>query len=172
MTLKKKIVLIGQSGVGKTSLVNQFVNESFSDNYLTTVGVSIKKKNLRLNDQNISLIIWDIAGDLSAGTTYDNYIKGAAGILLVADGTNSSSIDYAISKERANHPSISDIPKILIMNKSDLEEEWKADLHEISDIKTFKTSAKTNHNVEKAFEAISTLIIADTNKFLWIQIIK
>ncbi len=164
MTLKKKIVLIGQSGVGKTSLVQQYVSESFSDNYLTTVGVSIKKKSLILDNQNISLIIWDLAGDLNYGSTYDNYIRGASGVLLVADGTNTSSVEYATSERRINHPSIQGIPKLLLLNKCDLKPEWRSNINDTSGIKSLLTSAKTNENVANAFEGLCSLILTGQKK--------
>ena len=85
----KKVCLVGDFAVGKTSLVARFVNHTFSDRYLTTVGVSIKTKIIeRAPVGKLKLIIWDIAGEDKFSRAAERYLHGAHGLLVVADGTH------------------------------------------------------------------------------------
>ena len=81
--ISKKIVLLGNESVGKTSLVKQYVHSIFSDEYLTTIGIKISKKQIELAEHRVKLMIWDVAGDLLDQSLYDAYLKGAHGFILV-----------------------------------------------------------------------------------------
>jgi small GTP-binding protein len=85
--IQKKVCLLGTSGVGKTSLVAQFVHSMFSDKYLTTVGVKIDKKSMAVDGTEVTLVIWDLAGDDDFQRLQISYLRGTSGYLLVADGT-------------------------------------------------------------------------------------
>lgn len=97
--LQKKICMLGFFGVGKTSLVRRYVSSVFSDTYLTTVGVKIDKKTVTVREQTLNMLLWDIAGadDISALRT--SYLRGAAGYLLVADGTRPETLEAARSMQ-------------------------------------------------------------------------
>ncbi|MGH8605890.1 MAG: Rab family GTPase, partial [Gammaproteobacteria bacterium] len=97
--LQKKICMLGFFGVGKTSLVRRYVSSVYSDTYLTTVGVKIDKKTVTVREQTLNLLLWDIAGadDISALRT--SYLRGAAGYLLVADGTRPETLESARSMQ-------------------------------------------------------------------------
>lgn len=90
---KWKVVLLGDFAVGKTSLVRRFVYDEFSDSYLTTVGVKVTKKDISIEQDNISLLLWDIAGSDRFAPVTPEYLRGASGAIVVADLTRGSSID-------------------------------------------------------------------------------
>src|SRR5574342_650264 len=100
--IQKKICMLGSFSVGKTSLVRRFVESIFSDTYLTTVGVKIDKKQLRVDDHDVTLMLWDIYGEDEFQKLHMSYLRGAAGLLLVVDGTRRSTLDKALAiKEEA-----------------------------------------------------------------------
>jgi len=100
--LQKKVCLLGDFGVGKTSLVRRVVKNEFSEKYLTTVGVKMDTKLITVNDElAVKLIIWDIAGEGCLKKVAQTYLRGAAGFLLVVDGTRSSTLDCAINMKKA-----------------------------------------------------------------------
>ena len=159
---QKKICMIGDFSVGKTSLVSRFVRQSFSEKYLTTVGVKIDTKLVKLSDeQNVKLILWDIAGNDALNTTTISYLRGAAGFLLVIDGTRLPTWHSAINLRETVTAQIGDKPFIMLLNKVDLVEQWEID-QQIIDEKNqqgwtlLSTSAKTGVNVEKAFFELAT----------------
>lgn len=153
--LSKKICLVGRFGVGKTSLVDRYVKNHFSEKYHTTVGVSISTKVV---DEWVKLIIWDIAG-FEERNHYVPYLRGTHGLIYVADATAPESIDVLAHIKEAN-PSIHDLPSIGLINKSDLVTETKLDDLHLNTVKQITpqhlwTSAKTGENVEKAFFLLS-----------------
>ena len=86
--IKKKICLIGSFAVGKTSLTRRFVSNEFSDDYLTTLGVKIERRDVEYGrTKTVNLMIWDLAGRDEFAQVQKSYLVGAAGLLFVADGT-------------------------------------------------------------------------------------
>src|ERR1700675_4666549 len=85
--LQKKVCMIGSFSVGKTSLIQRFVSSIFSDRYLTTVGVKIDKKVVRVDGEDVTLVLWDLYGEDEFQKMRMSYLRGASGYLLVADGT-------------------------------------------------------------------------------------
>lgn len=157
-----KLAVLGDAGVGKTSLVNQFVEEKFKEDYKATMGVNIIMKTIKLEkiNSNARLILWDIAGQEQYEKTRGAYYEGCAGALLVYDITRYSSfenIEYKWLTDYKKH-----VEKkgsyILIGNKNDLEDQryvYKDDANKmagrIEAIEYIETSAKTGNNVDKAF---------------------
>lgn len=88
--ISKKIVLTGCFGVGKTSLFNKFLYEKFSEKYLTTIGVKVDKKVVEIDGRKISLLIWDIAGEVSQDKVPQSYYLGSSAIVYVFDLTRPS----------------------------------------------------------------------------------
>lgn len=162
--LQKKICLLGAFAVGKTSLVSRFVKSIYSDQYLTTVGVKVDKKTVTLGDQEINLIVWDLAGEDEFQKVRMDYLRGAAGYLLVADGTRLATLETArILRQRVTE-SIGDIPFILIVNKNDLSIEWEIDDQAIAECQSsgcivVRASAKTGEGVEEAFKLLAEKIL-------------
>ncbi len=98
--ITKKICLLGTSGVGKTSLIARYVDNSFSDRYLTSVGVAIKKKTVQVDGTELVLTIWDLAGDDKFQPLEKNYLRGTNAYLVVADGTRQVTLDHALDLQR------------------------------------------------------------------------
>ena len=88
--ISKKVILTGSFGVGKTSLFNQIIYAKFSDKYLTTIGVKVNKKNLTVKGKELSMLLWDIAGEVAQDKVPTSYFLGASGIIYVFDLTRPS----------------------------------------------------------------------------------
>ena len=158
--LQKKICLLGAFGVGKTSLVRRFVDTIFSDTYLTTVGVKIDKKVMRVGAEEMALILWDIAGEDAVAAVRVSYLRGAAGYLLVIDGTRPETFETAVSIQRRITAEIGEVPFFALLNKSDLQEDWALAPGRIEELEAAgwsfrRTSAKTGLSVEETFEELA-----------------
>jgi len=161
--LKKKICLLGSFGVGKTSLVARFVHTLFSDKYHTTVGVKIDKKVLSVDGQEVTLMIWDMAGEDDKVPVKLNQVRDASGYLLVIDGTRRKTFEIAQSIQQRVENEIGKQPFLVLINKADLREQW-----EIPDLADrgwtiLKTSAKTGECVEEAFLSLTSSILKAQN---------
>lgn len=162
----RKVCLIGDFGVGKTSLAARFINNEFSDKYLTTVGVKVDTKTVELESgESVKFILWDIAGTDSATPVYKSYLKGAGGYLLVADGTRAYTLDNALQLRDTVQDQLGDLPFIGLLNKADLSDEWELDNERIDELKAqtgadwLKTSAKSGDHVEEAFKALARALL-------------
>jgi small GTP-binding protein len=163
--IQKKICLLGGFGVGKTSLVSQFVHSIFSDKYLTTIGVKIEKKSVALPDTQVELVIWDIYGHDDFQKLRVSYLRGASGYLLVADGTRRASLETAMEVQRLAEEALGRVPFILAVNKADLRAEWEIDDAALAERtragwRVVETSAKTGESVEGAFTALAREMVA------------
>lgn len=159
VVIKKKVLMLGASAVGKTSLVQRFVKGIFSEKYLTTIGVKIDRKHLIIEGQEVDLLLWDINGNDEFQNVQASYFRGASGYLLVIDGTRKETLDDAYLLQREAERAIGNVPFVMIFNKSDLDE-WEFDETTINEIKskeltTLKTSAKTGKGVDDAFRALT-----------------
>src|SRR5208337_4682712 len=110
--IQKKICMLGSFGVGKTSLVVRFVEGIFSGKYLSTVGVKIDQKAIKVGDQEVLLLLWDLAGEDSRSQLQTAYLRGAAGYFLIVDGTWTESLVTAksIHKRAVAVEAVRDIP--------------------------------------------------------------
>jgi len=158
-TITKKIVLLGNESVGKTSLVKRYVHSIFNDEYLTTIGIKISKKTVELKDVKVNLMLWDIAGDMMNKSLYNNYLQGAHGLLLVCDAmrpeTHKSIIDET---EKYLSKDFNSVETLIIINKSDLiEGDKEAYLKDYT--YDFLTSAKQGDNVDLVFKELAEKII-------------
>lgn len=157
--IQKKICMIGASGVGKTSLVAKFVHSMFSDKYLTTVGVKIDKKNITVDGNEMTLMIWDLAGDDDYQRLQTSYLRGTSGYLLVADGTRLVTLEQIIEIQQRVAAAVGAAPFLLALNKADLVPQWEVTDERMSELKVrgweiFKTSAKEGTGVEEAFQKL------------------
>jgi small GTP-binding protein len=162
MKVVKKICLIGRFAVGKTSLVKQYIDNQFNEKYKTTVGVSISTKQLQFDDIDMSLVIWDIAG-FEQENHYNNYLRGAQGLIWVIDGTEPESLKI-LKTISDSMPEIKQVPSLCFINKHDLLEEWVIGEKEIENLESsfqlvFKTSAKTGENVEEGFKQLAESLL-------------
>ncbi|KAK4759479.1 hypothetical protein SAY87_022610 [Trapa incisa] len=158
-----KLLLIGDSGVGKSCLLLRFSDGSFTTSFITTIGIDFKIRTIELDGKRIKLQIWDTAGQERFRTITTAYYRGAMGILLVYDVTDESSFNNIRNWIRNIEQHASDnVNKILVGNKADMDESKRAvptakgqALADEYGIKFFETSAKTNLNVEEVFFSIA-----------------
>jgi len=155
--LQKKICLIGDFGVGKTSLVGRFVNNEFSDKYLTTVGVKMDTKLVEVEAElKVKLVLWDIAGDSSLTAKVKSYLRGTSGFVFVADGTRFITVESLFMLKAEIDVLLGAKPFVILINKYDLIEQWDVPQALIDEKITqnwpiFYSSAKTGENIETAF---------------------
>lgn len=156
--------MVGAFATGKTSLVAKFVYSIFSEKYQTTVGVKIDKKVVRVEEQELNLILWDLHGEDEFQKLRTSYLRGSSGYLLVVDGTRKSTLQKAIELQQRIEDSLGKLPFILVLNKWDLQDEWELDQNleaiEQKGWTTIKTSAKTGMNVEEIFHTLASKILS------------
>ncbi len=163
-TTTRKICIIGDFAVGKTSTVARFVHDVFSEKYLTTVGVKIDTKELDVaGGDRLKMVIWDIAGTDRFTAVEFSYLRGASGFLLVIDGTRRDTLAVARKLRAEAEERYGPMPFVTLVNKADLEGEWEIGAEEIAELardgyRPLKTSAKTGDNVEKAMAELAALI--------------
>lgn len=158
--IQKKICMLGAFSVGKTSLVRRYVSSIFSDAYLTTVGVKIDKRLIDLDGREVAMILWDIAGEDDVSTVRMSYLRGSAGYLLVVDGTRAITLDVARSLQSRVQAEIGAVPFTLLVNKSDLVDQWTIADAELEALRADgwsvrRTSAKSGDGVEDAFRELA-----------------
>ncbi|EAX89133.1 small GTP-binding protein, putative [Trichomonas vaginalis G3] len=163
-----KITVLGEYFVGKTSVINRFVEGTFDDSYSATLGFSFLSKELTHNNTKYILNIWDTSGSERYRSVAPNYYRGSDGCILVYDLTNHKSLEslefwYGEFKSLAQKNGIQQVPALLIGNKSDLvydkeillAAEKFAQEHEIS--KSLITSAVNGSNIDETFLAMVDL---------------
>ena len=162
-TLQKKICMLGGFSVGKTSLVKRYVQSVFSEAYLTTVGVKIDKKTVTLADRTVNLILWDLAGEDDIASLRMSYLRGAAGYVLVADGTRHSTLEVALSLRARVEAEYGALPFALLLNKCDLKDQWAIEDAEFAGLQqngwwVRESSARSGEGVEDAFKDLAVRI--------------
>jgi len=162
--INKKIILTGSFGVGKTSLFNQFIYSKFSEKYLTTIGVKVDKKVVKIGDRELTLMIWDIAGEVTQDKVPLSYFLGTHGIIYVYDLTRMSTAKNAKSDIEYLQEQIgSDGVVKLVGNKVDIAtpEQIDASTKAAELETTILTSAKTGDNVSELFNILSTDLLSN-----------
>jgi small GTP-binding protein len=165
--IQKKVCLLGDFAVGKTSLIKRYIEGRFDEKYLTTVGVVVSRKTVAYPEFDLNLILWDLAGGQDFKTS--GYLLGVAGALLVCDLTRSSTLEAyrtcAASVWRVNPAA----KLVLLANKSDLAEERVISDEELAAMarelqcNLFVTSAKTGEQVEAAFMMLADSLLAQAH---------
>ena len=158
--VQKKICMLGGFSVGKTSLVKRYVESVFSEAYLTTVGVKIDKKTVALGERPVNLILWDLAGEDDLASLRLSYLRGAAGYVLVADGTRPATIEMALAIRKRVEAEYGALPFALLINKHDLQDQWTVSDQDLEDLRrdgwwVRPSSARTGEGVEEAFTALA-----------------
>jgi len=162
-----KLLLIGDSGVGKSCLLLRFSDDTFTTNFITTIGIDFKIRTIELDGKRIKLQIWDTAGQERFRTITTAYYRGAMGILLTYDVTDEGSFQNIRNwMKNIEEYAAENVNKILIGNKCDLVEKKVVDTQKGQQlaanygINFLETSAKNNINVEEAFISIAREIKA------------
>ncbi|XP_023220788.1 ras-related protein Rab-10-like isoform X1 [Centruroides vittatus] len=161
-----KLLLIGDSGVGKTCILFRFSDDAFNTTFISTIGIDFKIKTIELKGKKIKLQIWDTAGQERFHTITTSYYRGAMGIMLVYDITNPKSFDN-IAKWLRNidDHATEDVEKMILGNKCDMEDkrmiskERGESIARDHDVTFLETSAKANINIEEAFFHLAEAIL-------------
>lgn len=164
--ITSKICVVGDFAVGKTSVIERFVNNQFSDKYLTTIGVKIDTKELSIADRGISvkLVIWDVAGAAEFGAKEFAYLRGASGFIFVVDGTREQTLTSAQNLRKQICEQYGVQPAVLLLNKRDLAGMWRIDNEKTESLgsdfdEIYRTSAKTGDDVEVALTTLANLVV-------------
>jgi small GTP-binding protein len=158
--VQKKICMVGVFGTGKTCLVQRYVHSIFSVKYLSTVGVKIDRKQVRAGEQDVTLMLWDLEGREGSRDISPSYLRGAHGVIYVADGTRRETLDQAFDIADLVRREVGDVPSVLALNKVDLAGEWKLTAEDEAaklapGWHRLRTSAKTGEGVDAAFQWIA-----------------
>lgn len=163
--ISKKVCIIGDFGVGKTSLIRRYVDRQFSDQYLSTVGVKISRK--LMSQPLLQVLIWDIEGSTKFKAIAPTYLQGAKGAVIVADVSRSETIDHLPSHIDSFLSVNPQSFVALALNKADLLKAEQVDellqpvqrLNQPQVIATQITSAKTGESVDRMFEILAHYLI-------------
>ena len=161
MDITLKIIILGDSNVGKTSLLLSYTDNYFPDSHIATIGIDYKIKTLTINGVQLKLQIWDTSGQERFRSMTHTFLKTANGIVFAYDITNKKSFEGIKDWIKDAENNGAGFEKILIGNKCDLEgkrEVSKDMLDKFGNkkkIKTFETSAKTNINVTDSFDYLA-----------------
>jgi small GTP-binding protein len=163
--------VIGNSGVGKSCLLLRFTEDSWSESYVTTIGVDFKIKTLDIENKSVKLQIWDTAGEERFRNIVSSYYRGAHGIMMVYDITDLETFENLNSwlNEIAKNAS-ENVYKILVGNKCDMEKDRKVTYQQGEEFAKehkmffFETSAKDSINVQEAFETMTKEIIKENDE--------
>jgi Ras-related protein Rab-1A len=166
-----KLLLIGDSGVGKSSLLHRFADDIYTDSYISTIGVDFKIKTMNVGDKMVKLQIWDTAGQERFRTITSSYYRGAQGIIVVYDITDVDSFNNVKQwLSEIDRYASENVDKLLVGNKSDLEpnrQVTKAMAQEFADslnVKCIETSAKESSHVDEAFRSMAFTIMSRLEK--------
>lgn len=167
--------LLGDHAVGKTSLIKRYVQDEFSDEYISTIGTKVTKKEIVLNFEepqvqvHLMFMIWDVVGQQEFRMFHKMYIRGVEGALLVADMTRRQTLDTVKKLDLMVKEQAGEVPTLILINKSDLVAQAQINPEEMKRMETYKktpivlTSAKTGNNVEYAFYTLGVMM---AEKFL------
>jgi len=161
-----KVLLLGNSDVGKSSILIRYVDESWNEAFVPTIGVDFKVKSMEIEKKKIKMQIWDTAGQERFRNVISSYFRGAHGLFLIYDITNRDSFknleNWLIEIEKN---ASENVLKILVGNKNDLEQDREISYEEGKNfanrngMEFIETSAKINTNVSEAFEMLGKLMI-------------
>ncbi|UCF08102.1 MAG: GTP-binding protein [Thermoplasmata archaeon] len=169
-----KICLVGEGGVGKTSLIKRFVYDEFSDKYITTIGTKITKKQVTLKHPTkrllvkVRMLIWDIMGQQGfRQMLQDAYFFGCQGVVAVCDITRKDTLKLMDDWIKAVYSVADEVPIVFLANKADLKNEatfslktMKKFASEYKNAYAFLSSAKTGKNVELAFKTLGDEVLS------------
>lgn len=158
--IEKKICMLGAFAVGKTSLVRRFVTSCFSEQYQTTIGVTVDKKTMTVDGQPITLVLWDLYGEDEFQKLRRSYLRGASAYLLVLDGMRRATLDIASRIQQTALETLGPVPFVVLINKLDRRSDWEITDQDLAQLTergwtVLLSSAKTGQGVEEAFTALT-----------------
>ena len=164
-----KILLIGDSYVGKTSLLLQYIERECPENHMATIGVEFRDKIIQIDNKKVKLQVWDTSGQERYRSITKNFYRNADGVMFVCDVTKEKTFDniknwLIDSEQNANN---TNFKKILVGNKIDLKEERAIDTQQLQnfankkEMNFYETSAKDGTNVDHIFTELAKLILED-----------
>ena len=168
--IKLKILILGDVSVGNTSILYQYAEDYFPEDYISTIGVDYKNKIIIKNKTRINLQIWDTAGQEKYRSLSKSFIKDADGIFFVYDITKKDSFDHIKMWLDESINTNNQFKKMILGNKKDLQSDRKVTIsqlnkyYNITNITGMEVSAKTGENIKEAFDALTNLIINDMTK--------
>lgn len=162
--IQKKVCMLGGFAVGKTSLVRRFVSNVFSDHYRTTIGVTVEKKSVMVDNRDVTLVLWDLYGEDEFQRVRDSYLRGSSGYILVMDGTRKATLDTALALQQTAARTVGEVPFISIINKADVRSEWEIDERAIEQLRdrgwhVLFGSAKFGQGVDELFVQLATQMV-------------
>ena len=164
--LVAKLLIIGDSGVGKSSLLLRYCDDSFSSHFLTTIGIDFKLKTVNIDGKKVKLQIWDTAGQERFRTITNAYYRGAHGILLVYDVTQEISLQNVKNwMQNIEQHALQEVDRVIVGNKCDFIEGREVDkargeeLAKAYGVDFFETSAKNDTNVTETFMCLATKVV-------------
>ena len=171
LSLSKKVLLLGDPAVGKTSLIRKFVYDMFDDNYISTLGAKVSRKRLIFDHPNdgskieMKMLIWDVMGQKEYGMLHQSAYQGAQGALIVCDITRRKTYENIVTWVSGLFNVTGEIPIVLIGNKYDLAEQKEIELEELVNTgstftaPTYFASALTGENVEASFSTLGSKMV-------------
>ncbi len=164
-SIQKKICLLGDFAVGKTSLVRRFIEGVFEDKYLSTIGARVSRKVLTVHDVSLTLLVWDLAGEERFAGVMNSYYRGAAGGIIVCDLTRADTFPSLIDQAHAFRRVNPQTPLGVAGNKVDLLEQRIITDAELAEVAArlgafwLTSSAKTGQNVQELFEQLGERLL-------------
>lgn len=163
----KKMCVIGDAAVGKTSLIRRFVIDKFDDKYITTIGTKTSKKTLTVRgeeaDVYLTLMIWDVLGQKNFEKLHKSAYKGASGAFIVMDISRKDTLETFKSWISSLYKVTGEIPVVVLANKNDLKPAFgRTEMEQVIgdyELPYFLASAKTGENVNEAFRKLGALMI-------------
>lgn len=169
--ISKKVCMLGDIAVGKTSLVRRFVHNLFDDKYLSTIGVKVSRKIVTVLRGGmvveLSILLWDLAGSEEFDRVKASYLSGAAGAVLVCDLTRAETLDNLNQYANGFFKNVPNTKLILAANKFDLMDKYQLAESQVAaaansiGVPYYLTSAKTGDEVEHLFRHLAQLLIND-----------
>lgn len=164
--VQKKVCILGDFSVGKTSLVRRYVEGRFDEKYISTIGVQISRRIVEMSAKDkVSLVIWDVAGSEEFNGKQASYLQGAAGALLVCDLTRKTTLASPHKYVAAMRVVSPQARFVLLANKNDLIDQFELTEEEVAsqagelECPYFLTSAKTGDHVEEAFAMLAKMLL-------------
>ncbi len=166
--IEKKICMLGAFAVGKTSLVRRFVSSCFSEQYQTTIGVTVDKKSMTVDETPLNLVLWDLYGEDEFQKLRTSYLRGSSGYLLVLDGMRRATLDLALHMQERATDTLGPVPFVVLINKHDQRAAWDITDRDLAQLaergwSLLMSSAKTGQGVEEAFLTLARAMLAPSS---------